>query len=274
MSVWVNGSVLSDPDELALAVSDHGFTVGDGVFEAVKVLGGTPFALSRHLDRLTRSARGLGLPAPDEQRVRAAIEAVVPRGATGLGRLRITFTAGPAPMGSGRGHGVPTLVVAYSPMTPYGPTAEIVTVPWPRNERGATAGLKTTSYAENVIALARAAELRAGEAIFANTLGNLCEGTGSNIFYVVDGQLRTPALASGCLAGVTRALILEWCGGVEVDEPLEWVRDNATEVFLASTTRDVQPVSRWDGREFAGPGPRTQECARTWVAKERENLDP
>ncbi len=99
--------------------------------------------------------------------------------------------------------------------------------------------LKTTSYGENVVALARATSQGASEAIFANLAGNLCEGTGSNVFYVVDGELRTPTLESGCLAGITRALILEWYGGVEVDEPWEVV-DRASEVFLASTTRDVQ----------------------------------
>ena len=123
----------------------------------------------------------------------------------------------------------------------------MVTVPWPRNERGALAGLKTTSYGENVVALAYAAERHASEAIFANIAGNLCEGTGSNVFYVLDGELRTPTLASGCLAGISRALVLEWYGGREVDEPVDVLRE-ASEVFLVSTTRDVQAVRACDGR--------------------------
>jgi branched-chain amino acid aminotransferase len=273
MRVWMNGQVLEDPSGAAIAVDDHGFTVGDGVFEAVKVVDGDPFALTRHLERLARSATGLGLAAPDLDLVRAGVREVVD-GATGRGRLRITYTAGRAPMGSGRAGGSPTLVVAYGPLQPYPATVAIATVPWPRNERGATAGLKTTSYAENVIALAHAAERGAGEAIFANTQGHLCEGTGSNVFYVVDGELRTPTLSSGCLAGVTRALLVEWTGAREVDEPLGEVRERASEVFLASTTRDVQPVSRWDERAFVAPGPVTERCAATWAAKERENLDP
>ena len=85
----------------------------------------------------------------------------------------------------------------------------MVVVPWPRNERSAVAGLKTTSYAENVVALAHATERGAGEAIFANLAGNLCEGTGSNVFVGVDGRLVTPPLSSGCLAGITRELVLE-----------------------------------------------------------------
>lgn len=273
MRTWMNGDLLDDPTGPVLGVTDHGFTVGDGVFESVKTLDGRPFALTRHLDRLARSATGLGLDAPDEAEVRRGIAAVLQDAGDPLGRLRITYTAGPAPMGSGRGDGPPTLVVAWSALEPTGESTTVATVPWTRNERGATAGLKTTSYAENVIALAHAQRQGGTEAIFANTVGHLCEGTGSNVFYVVDGELRTPTLASGCLAGVTRALVLEWCGGREVDEPIE-VAQRADEAFLVSTTRDVQAISTWDGRELPAPGPVTAECAATWRRREGEQIDP
>ena len=271
MRVWVNGRLLDDPEGAAITVNDHGLTVGDGVFEAVKVVDDQPFALTLHLERLKRSAAGLGLPEVDEAAVRDGVKAVLADGGMALGRLRITYTGGPAPMGSGRGDAPPTLVVAVGPLTPWGPTATVATVPWPRNERGALAGLKTTSYAENVVALAEAKRRGAGEAVFANLAGHLCEGTGSNVFYVVDGELRTPTLASGCLAGVTRGLILEWVGGREVDEPIEVV-ERASEVFLASTTRDVQAVERWDDRELPAPGPVTADALATWRRREPELL--
>jgi branched-chain amino acid aminotransferase len=271
MRVWVNGGLLDDPEGAAITVSDHGLTVGDGVFEAVKIVDDQPFALTRHLERLRRSARGLGLPEVDDALVRDGIKAVLAEGGLALGRLRVTYTGGPAPMGSGRGDAPPTLIVAAAPMTAWPPTARVATVPWPRNERGALAGLKTTSYAENVVALAEAKRRGAGEAVFANLAGHLCEGTGSNVFYVVDGELRTPTLASGCLAGVTRALILEWVGGREVDEPIEVV-EQASEVFLASTTRDVQAVARWDDLELPAPGPVTSDALATWRRREPELL--
>jgi branched-chain amino acid aminotransferase len=275
MRAWIDGDLLADPTQGAIAVTDHGFTVGDGVFEAVKTLDGVPFALTRHLARLERSASGLGLPAPDLVDVRRGVAAVLD-GAQGdpIGRLRITWTAGPHPMGSGRGGGPATLVVAYSAIDRAAPGTAVVTVPWTRNENGATAGLKTTSYAENVIALAHARRHGGTEAILANTAGNLCEGTGSNVFYVVDGELRTPSLASGCLAGISRELVLEWCGATEVDEPLTEVRARASEAFLVSTTRDVQAVARWDDRDLPAPGPVTQRCAQTWAAREAETMDP
>jgi branched-chain amino acid aminotransferase len=273
MQAWMNGSMLSVAGAAALSVVDHGFTVGDGVFEAIKVVDGVPFALTRHLDRLGRSARALGLPAVDHQEVRSGIKAVLAAEPMPLGRVRVTYTAGPAPLGSGRGGGTPTLVVVAAPMGVWPATTAILTVPWSRNERGALAGLKTTSYAENVVALAAATEQGATEAIFANTVGDLCEGTGSNIFYVVGGELRTPTLASGCLAGVTRALVLEWCDVREVDEPIS-VAEAADEVFLASTTRDVQGVHRWNDRELPAPGPITQQVADTWMRKAGDSLDP
>lgn len=275
MRAWIDGDVLADPTQGAIAVTDHGFTVGDGVFEAVKTLRGVPFALTRHLTRLERSAAGLGLPAPGLDDVRRGVAAVIDGAQDDpIGRLRITWTAGPHPMGSGRGGGPATLVVAYSAIDHAPAETTVVTVPWTRNENGATAGLKTTSYAENVIALAHAHRHGGTEAVFANTTGNLCEGTGSNVFYVVDGELRTPTLASGCLAGITRELVLEWCDVREVDEPLAEVRANASEAFLVSTTRDIQAIARWDDRDLPAPGPVTKQCAETWVAREAETMEP
>ncbi|RLV50174.1 aminodeoxychorismate lyase [Nocardioides mangrovicus] len=274
MQVWVDGRFLSDADEPAVAATDHGFTVGDAVFEAIKVVRGEPFALTRHLQRLRRSAAGLGLPEPDVDSVRQAVAQVLAVQRLELGRVRITWTGGRSVMGSGRtDQPRPTLVVAAAQALPAAASVSVITVPWPRNERGAVAGLKTTSYAENVVALAHAHEHGADEALFANTVGHVCEGTGTNVFYVVDGELRTPSLASGCLDGVTRQLVLEWVGGREVDEPAD-VLGRADEVFLTSTTRDVQPVHRCDGRDLSAPGPVTAEAMRVWAAREPESSDP
>ena len=271
MRAWINGHLLPDATAPAVPVTDHGLTVGDGVFEAVKVVDGRPFALDRHLERLQRSASGLGLPDVEEDAVRRGVAAVLEGEPLPLGRLRITCTGGPAPLGSGRGEAQPTLIVVLDTMSAWPDTTSVATVPHPRNERGALAGLKTTSYAENVIALAAARRRGASEAILANLAGHLCEGTGSNVFYVLDGDLRTPTLASGCLAGVTRALVLEWYGAREVDEPIEVV-ERASEVFLTSTTRDVQAVAHWDDRELPAPGPVTTAVREVWRRREPELL--
>ncbi|HUR72856.1 MAG TPA: aminotransferase class IV [Sporichthya sp.] len=278
MKVWVNGAMV-ERDQARVSVFDHGFTVGDGVFETTKVVQGRPFALSRHLDRLAASAATMGLQAPDPALVRDAVEQVVAQLGQTPGRVRITLTAGEAPLGSGRGNGEPTLVVAASSMTPWPDSESVVLVPWVRNERSAVAGVKTTAYAENVVALAHAQAAGAGEALFANTMGELCEGTGTNVFVVHDNVVRTPPLEAGCLAGVTRALVLAWCPEIQEERLTPADLANADEVFLTSATRDVQGVHAVDGRRPGGPGaaapgPRTTSIANVFATNAANDPDP
>ena len=274
MKVWVNGTMV-EAAEARVSVFDHGFTVGDGVFETTKVVAGRPFALTRHLDRLARSATAMGLSAPAPDVVRDAVGQVVAQLGDSLGRVRITLTAGEAPLGSGRGDGEPTLVVAASAMTPWPETEAVVLVPWVRNERSAVAGVKTTAYAENVVALAHAKSAGAGEALFANTVGELCEGTGTNVFVVRDGVARTPPLRSGCLAGITRALVLAWCPDVREETLTPDDLANAEEIFLTSSTRDVQGVRSVDGRLLdSAPGPVTVSIATTFATNSERDSDP
>ncbi|MCP3817097.1 aminodeoxychorismate lyase [Streptomyces sp. A3M-1-3] len=273
MKIWLDGT-LRDAEGARVSVFDHGLTVGDGVFETLKAVDGRAFAVTRHLDRLARSARGLGLPEPDLDEVRRACAAVLDANPMALGRLRITYTGGLSPLGSDRGDTGPTLVVALGETKRRPDTTAVITVPWTRNERSALTGLKTTSYAENVVALARAHQHGASEALFANTVGQLCEGTGSNVFVVLDGELHTPPVASGCLAGITRALAVEWTGARETDLPQD-VLERAEEIFLTSTLRDVQAVHRVDGREQAGaPGPVTAKAMRIFDERAGSDLDP
>jgi branched-chain amino acid aminotransferase len=280
MKVWVNGEI-SEPDAARISPFDHGFTVGDGVFETCKVTDGEAFALTRHLRRLDRSASGLGLPAPDHELVRSGVKELL-AAEPAAGRLRITLTGGPGPLGSDRGDAGTTLTLAVSPESSWESATSVAVVPWVRNERSAVAGLKTTSYAENVVALDRAHQHGSSEAIFANTAGQLCEGTGSNIFVVIDGELLTPPLASGCLAGITRELVLEWCDAREADLPLDTLR-RAEEAFLTSSTRDVQPIrqlvwangdSRQPERQDLVVGPLSELARATFAERAAPTPDP
>jgi branched-chain amino acid aminotransferase len=280
-TVWVDGE-LGDAASARVHAVDHGMTVGDGVFETCKVLDGVPFALTRHLARLARSAAALGLSMPDDDELRRAVRETLAahekaEGPLGFGRLRITLTGGAGPLGSDRAPGVRTLVVAAAPATPWPGRIAVATVPWTRNERSAVAGAKTTSYAENVVALEHAHARGAHEAIFGNTRGELCEGTGSNIFVAVDGALVTPPLDSGCLAGITRELLLEWAAkeGLPVEEralPLD-VLDAAEDVVLTSSTRDIQRVSVVDGRELRG-GETGTAAVELFARRAADGMDP
>jgi branched-chain amino acid aminotransferase len=276
--VWVDGQ-LTPVDDARVSPFDHGLLVGDGVFETLRVYEGRPFAWRRHLDRLEHSARGLGLEPPARTTLVDAGLAVL--GANGLmeARLRITVTGGVQPLGSERRDTRPTVIVAASEVVSVPTANTVVIVPWARNERGATAGLKTISYAENVRALAYAQELGGGEAIFPNTRDELCEATGSNVFVVHDGVLRTPPASSGCLLGVTRALVLDLCRDLrieceEVPTPIGALA-SSDEAFLTSTVREVQTITHVDGNALpSAPGPIATRLAKEFKALVDRDLDP
>ena len=272
-AVWVDGELV-DEERARISPFDHGLLTGDGVFETLRVTRRRPFAARRHLERLARSAAGLRLPCPPAPLLRAAMGAVIDANRLDEGRLRITVTGGPAPLGSNRAAVDPTVVVAGGVLPTWGPAADVVVAPWPRNERGALAGLKTISYGENVVALVYARDRGAEEAIFANVAGNLCEGTGTNVFVALDGRLATPALSSGCLAGVTRELLLEVVDVIEDDLPLDAIH-GAGEAFLTSSTRDVQPIRSVDGRSLPEcPGPLTAAAAAAFQSLAAADVDP
>lgn len=278
LHVWVDGTRYAEPDEALVSAIDHGIVVGDGVFEAFKAVDGVAFTPTRHLARMERSARAMGLPAPDLDLVRAGMDACLQDWPHPLGLFRITYTGGRGPLGSAMAVGPTTLVVALQRAEPKPPTTTIVSTPWERNVRGALAGVKSTSYAENVKGLAYAAERGATEAIFANTDGNLCEGTGSNIFVVLGSEVVTPPLAAAPLAGITRGLVLEWGRGlglamVERDLTIEQAK-RADEVFLTSSSRDVQGVERWDDATWPAPGPVTTRLRDEFSRRAAEDLDP
>lgn len=277
MRAWVgssNGGGLVDSAQVS--VFDHGFTVADGIFETLKITRAGAFAVTRHLRRLGDSARILGLPEPAGDVIRAAIDEVVRdwRAEGGeFGRLRVTYTSGAAPLGSDRGEAEPTLVVAAASSSPWASTTTAISVPWTRNERSAVAGAKTTSYAENVVALRAAHEEGASEALLGNTRGDLCEGTGSNVFVVSGGRVVTPPLESGCLAGITRELALEWFDIAEESLPMSILQE-ADEVFLTSSTRDVHPVVRVDARRWPEAGPVAARLRLEFTAMAARDIDP
>ncbi len=275
--VWVDGRLV-DPTGPAVSALDHAVTVGDGVFETAKIVDGRPFALSRHHRRLERSATGLGLPPVDLAFVDKGVAAVLEGDPIPFGRLRYSVTGGIGPLGSDRSDADLTYIVLAAPQALPPQSGALTVVPWTRNERSAVVGLKTTSYAENVVALARARQVGAVEAVFANTRGELCECTGSNVFVVVGGVVLTPPADSGLLPGITRELVIEWgrAAGFDVREealPID-VLASADEVFITSSTKDVLPVHAVDQRDMPVEHPVTDALQRVFREASGQDLDP
>ena len=257
---------------------DHGLTVGDGVFETMKVVdGGAVRARPGTWPGCAARPRGSGCNAPDGGRLRArgARELLAAHDPGEVGRLRITLTGGDGPPGTERGDAGPTVLMVAGPARHVDGAAVLRDrARGSRNERSAVAGAKTTSYAENVVALAWARERGADEALFADTRGKLCEGTGSNVFLV--------PRAAGAHAGAVHRLpgrgdpragrasgAAPRGGGAAVR-----ARSTRDEVFLTSSTRDVQPVRAVDGRTYPAPGSGDRQAAAEFAERSAKRPIP
>lgn len=271
-SVWIDGRLVA-PDEAMVPAVSPGVQVGLGVFEALAVVGGEAFALTRHLGRLARSAEIVGVPVPyTDDELRAAVGAVLATDPE-ASKVRITVSA----MGvAGAADTAPPVVVVNSVrQAPWPDTARVVLSSFVRNERAPSSGAKTNSYADNVLALAAARHAGADEALLCDSNGFLSEGTSSNVFVVVDGELCTPSLANGGLGGMTRELLCEIVPVRRRDDITVAQLLTAPEVFVTSSTRGVHPVASIDGRPVEQcPGPLTVAAADAYAALQRRTLDP
>jgi branched-chain amino acid aminotransferase len=273
VKVWLNGELAED-HAACVSPADHGLLVGDGVFETLRCYGGTPFALTDHLDRLAAGARALGLEPPAHALLEQAARAVIEANGLTDARMRITLTSGAGPPGLVRGGGGPTVLVSAQPITPWSPTATAIVSRWARDQDSPLSGVKTISLVESVMALSEARARGAAEAILLNRRREVCEATTANVFVVRGGRVETPSLASGCLAGITRDRVLHLSSGVEAELP-EAALHEADELFLTSSTRGVQPVVELDGLPVGSgePGEVTRGLARAYAELVLAELD-
>jgi branched-chain amino acid aminotransferase len=278
--VWLNGA-LQEMTQARISPVDHGLVTGDGLFETLVAYGGKVFALTRHIERLKRSARGMFMPTDviEKTNWKKAVDDLIRANRLNDARVRITYTTGEADLGSDRGTSSPNILIAAGDFPKMSAEGSLSVVPWPRCERAALAGLKTTSYGENVKALYYAKKNGCNEALFLNLKGHVCEGTGTNVGWIKNGKLFTPTLESGCLAGITRDLLLELARKEgfdfqEVNAPLTELL-SADEVFLMSTLREAQWVSRVDDKSWDTSSNKiTQKLKKLFVDYSRKNLDP
>jgi branched-chain amino acid aminotransferase len=281
--VHVNGRVC-EPATATIPVFDRGFLYGDSVYETVGTVGGSPFALDEHLDRLERSAHCIMLRLPARAEIARAVAETLAAAANEESRIRIIVTRGGDADGRfdldpGRPH-EPRLVVIVQPLGGPTPTMRadgvaVAIVAVSRNQAGAVdPTVKSGNYLSSVLALGEARRRFPDvyEAILSSPDGSVAEGATSNVFLVARGVVRTPALDVGILDGITRRKVLAVAreAGFPVDEgrisPDEL--RGADEAFITSSARGVLPVTRVDGRPIGDgrPGPITRALAARYDA--------
>jgi branched-chain amino acid aminotransferase len=246
----VDGRVTPTADAV-VPMKDDGLYRGDGAFEVVRLYGGKPFALVDHLDRLDRSAAAIELEF-DRATLEAEIAALLAQAGPLDGQLRLIVTRG------GR------RIAATEPIPNHGETLTVATVTY--SPTVILNGVKSLSYAANMQASRLAKAGGADEAVLVRPDGVVLEPPTSAIFWVsAAGALRTPALEDGVLESITRDRLVK---ALDVEEGTWQVDDlrAAGEAFLASTTREIQPVAAIDGVALsAAPGPRTAEARRAFA---------
>ena len=242
--------------ETRIPVTDEGLLRGDGAFEVARLYNGRPFAMEDHYARLGRTCNGLRLEF-DLTALRAEVDALLEEAGPLEGLLRIVLTRG------GR------RIAMIEPLPPRAAVARVMTVPYAPNR--VLDGLKTLSYAGNMLAGRLAKEQGYDEALFVTPHGRVLEGPTWSFFWVAGGELLTPPLEDRILASITRDRVIDETGAAEAVCTLNDLR-GAQEAFIASTVRVVQPIAVIDELELpAAPGPvtlRTREAMDAAIERE------
>jgi branched-chain amino acid aminotransferase len=269
MQYHVNGRLV-DESEATVSVEDRGFLYGDAAFETCRAYGGTVFEWDAHRDRLRGTCETLGMANAVPDDLRGRIEATLDANDLDDAYVRASVTRGVQPGKLTPAEAVdPSVIVIVKPLPRGGVDGESVwdapadvrTVDHRRiPEAAMPADAKTHNYLDGILARLELRGTDADECLVRDVEGNVAEGATSNVFFVDDGVLRTPALSGPILPGVTRAVVLDIAR--DLDVPVETAQYGvedvraADEAFLTNTTWEVRPVASVDGVAVGG-GPVT-----------------
>lgn len=284
--VHINGKVCL-PEEAKVSVFDRGFLYGDSVYETIGTAYGRLFAARDHLDRLERSATRIGLRVPSRADIERAIAETVKAAGNPESRVRVILTRGSGKLDLDPAAVDDTqLIVIVFPLGPpsremYEKGVSVAVVSIARNHpRAIDPAVKSGNYLNNVLALGEARR-RSGayEAILCDAGGSVAEGSTSNVFAVLDGQVCTPPPEVGILDGITRAKVIELCRANDVAFAERRMSPDelraAAEVFITSATRGVLPVTRIDERPVGDgtPGPITRRLMALYEELARRGVE-
>jgi len=275
--VWMNGELIPE-DEVRISPFDLGVMLGVGLFETLPAYEGRVFALEAHRSRMESGmplVAAPGVPLLSEEKMRDAMHAVIL--ANGLerelARVRVSLTGGANPLQGGDRPG--NYIVTAAPQPQPAPLVRLGISPFLCHDHGAVVGAKTTSYADPLVAWRVGLADGADEVVRMNTDGQLCECAMANVFLVKNGIVRTPELESGCLAGVTRGIVLELCHelGIESVECELNMEDlyAADEVFITSSMREVQAAVMLEAEEGRAM-PVSQKLQRAYRKRVQKEL--
>jgi branched-subunit amino acid aminotransferase/4-amino-4-deoxychorismate lyase len=258
MKIWLNDRLVED---LNLPATGGGWLMGDGAFESLRTYDSKPFALQRHLERLVQTAEKMEMAKPDVESIRAGVHQVIFHNVCRpYGRLRITV------LSDGN------VVITHIPFTENSNSLKLTNAESVQLSTRMSAGLKTVSYAENSIALRRAQRQGFDDVVFANEKGNIVESALANIIWFDGESWWTPSLATGCLPGVTRALLIENFGvkeGFITPAALEDMKA----VAITSSVREIVRIERY-GSKLLGPSKEFDELRDSFHAWILGNLEP
>jgi branched-chain amino acid aminotransferase len=247
------------PEDATVSVFDRGFLYGDSVFETLRTYGGKPYKLDEHLERLQQSAGRVFISMPlSKPQLAAEVHAALERAGNTESYVRLMITRGQGELGldpSRAEHPLRVSIVAELKPLPaelYARGISVISFKTRRaSDHTGAEGAKIGNYLVAVLAMRAAKERSAAEALIVDQQGRVVEGASSNVFFVIDGQLCTPPVEAGILAGITRAGVLEAAEHLKLPTrfatPTVSEIQAADEVFVCSSLREVLPVVELDG---------------------------
>ena len=269
LSIYIDGRYVQKREDATVALFDHGFLYGDGVFEGIRVYGGKVFRMHDHMERLYRSARGIALDVPmDRAALAEVVLETVRRSGLDDAYIRLIVSRGSGDLGIdprkcvvGSIYVIADKISVY-PREKYEKGLRVVTAST-RRLRPDTLNcqIKSLNYLNNILAKQEATRFGADEAVMLNDAGYITEATAENIFVIKRGEVATPPTYLGVLEGITRGVVLDLARqmGLPAAEKVLVMHDvyNAEEVFLTGTGAELVPVVEADGRQIGDgkPGP-------------------
>jgi branched-chain amino acid aminotransferase len=246
---------LRETGDPIVSPSQVGLMNGWGIFSTIRVQDGVMFAWERHWARMKRDAERMRVPFPEDAKwLEERLYRLIEKNQAANSTLRVVIVRNRGGMWECHSDRAFDTIAFTAPLNDWGESVKLGVVPNARHAASEFSGTKYTSWSENLTRYERAHEQGFDEVVLLNERGEIAECTSANIFIVTGNQIWTPPLSSGCLPGVTRALLLEdvWVPGLSLSERVLFPGDmeTADEVFITSTTRDLMPVASVEGLQI------------------------